>query len=111
MIMMSIEEKINNMNALFPNLKFCADCDDYDKLDDVLIYSKDAVVFYKHKCYCCDPNRNLNEVIYIKRNTLITYRDFYETMNTEWCFNMCSHQFLEDKEIKNDTQINLFFGS
>ena len=106
-----VQEKYNKMNELFPQLKFCVDVDDYDRLDNVLVKNKDAIIFYKHNCFCCDPKRNVSEVIYIKRNHQITYRDFYNECNMKWKNEMCNHRFLEQIDIKNDTQIDLFFGS
>jgi len=105
------EIKHKEMDKLFPNLKFCFDCFHIDKLDNVLVKNKDAVIYYKHKCMCCDPYCDLIELIYIKRNRLITYRDFYNECCKNWKYEMCNHRFLEYIDVKNDTQIELFFGS
>jgi len=105
------ERKHNEMNKLFPNLKFCFDCDHIDILDNVLVKSKDSVIYYKHRCMCCCPDCNLVEIIYIKKENYITYRDFYNECNMKWKYDMCNHRFLEQIDVKNNTQIELFFGS
>ena len=105
------ENKCKKMDKLFPNLKFCYDCEHFDLLDNVMVKNKDAIVYYKHNCICCSPYNNLVEMIYIKRDRYITYRDFYDECCKNWKYEMCNHRFLEQIEIKNDTQIELFFGS
>ena len=51
------------------------------------------------------------EMIYIKRNRFITYRDFYEECVAHWQHDCGDHRFLEIIEITNDTQIDMFMGS
>tara|TARA_S200002703_G_scaffold158551_1_gene169216 strand:- start:427 stop:780 length:354 start_codon:yes stop_codon:yes gene_type:complete len=104
-------EKMDNMYQLFPNLKFCPLVEHYDILDDVLLKNKDGIIYYKHECFCCNPNRTDVELIYIKRNRHITYRDFYQECNDKWKYDMCNHLFLESIDVKNDTQIDIWFGS
>ena len=108
------ERKIKIMDGLFPNLPFCHDADDLDILDEPLVKSKSAVIFYPLKCYRCCPDREGAVVIPINRDRYITRRDFYEECEKHWWVkgeDMCDHRFLEGFEIKSEIQIEPCFGS
>tara|TARA_B110000305_G_scaffold77463_1_gene87062 strand:- start:3712 stop:4062 length:351 start_codon:yes stop_codon:yes gene_type:complete len=105
-------ERMDKMHELFPKLKFCADETHLDILDDVLVKSKDAVVYYTHDNYYYSNFTNKPiEIIYIKKDKFITYRDFYLECEKSWLNNCGDHCFLEGISIRNDTQIDLYFGS
>ena len=105
-------ERLDKINKLFPNLKFSADTDHLDILDDVLVKSKDAVIYFKHDKYYYENFSNIPvEIIYIKRDKFITYRDFYIECEKNWVNDCGNHCFLEGINIHNDTQIDLEFGS
>ena len=102
----------NQMDALFPNLKFVPDHKHLDILDNVLVHNKDAIIYYKHnKYYYSNYPTTPIEMIYIKRNRFITYRDFYQECVAHWQHDCGDHRFLEIIEITNDTQIDMFMGS
>lgn len=103
--------KSDEMTKLFPNLPFSHDVNDLDKLDEPLINSKTAVIFYPLKCLCCCPDREESVVIFIKRDKNITIRDFYTECEKHWKEPLCNHQFLEGFEILTDAQITPAFGS
>ena len=103
--------KIKIMNENYPNLPFSPNVEDFDNLDDILINSKLAIIYYPLKCAVCCPDRQGAEVIAIKRNRFITYNDFYTECNNYWSSDMCNHCFLEGLEVKNGFQIEPWFGS
>ena len=108
------QRKSKTMYELFPNLPFVHDTEDLDILDEPLVKSKTAVIFYPLKCYCCCPDREGAVVIPINRDRYITRRDFYEECEKHWGVkedDMCNHRFLEGFEIKSETQIEPCFGS
>ena len=106
------EAKCKKMDALFPKLPFDADTDHLDILDNVLVKNKDAIVYYKHnRFYYSNSPTNPIELIYIKRDRFITYRDFYVECEANWIHDNGDHRFLEIIEVLNDTQIELWFGS
>ena len=105
------EHNTRKMNELFPNLMFSCDPDDYEQLDDELLPNKEAIIYHTLKCICCAPEREGAEVIHIKRNHNITYRDFYQECNNNWSNELCDHSFLEGINITNNIQITLDFGS
>jgi hypothetical protein len=101
----------DQMHMLFPNLPFCSRCDDYKRLDNILLENSNAIIYFPLKCYCCCPDREGAEVIHIKRNINITYRDFYQECNDKWQSKFCNHNFLENIYVTNNIQINLEFGN
>ena len=103
--------KSEKMTELFPILPFSHNVDDLDKLDEQLINSKIAVIFYPLKCMCCCPEREGAVVIPIKRDKNITFRDFYTECEKHWKEPLCNHQYLEGFEILTDSQITPWFGS
>lgn len=104
--------RVNEMERLFPTLKFCSDEKHLDLLDCVLVKSKDAIIYYKHDAYYYSHYPYIPiELIYIKRNRLITYRDFYNECCEKWEHDCGDHRFLESIQVLNDTQIDLWFGS
>jgi len=108
------ENKIDNMNHLYPNLKFSSDADDYDRLDNELVNSKNAIVYYSYKCICCCPNNENSEYFEIRRNKNITYRDFYDECVLKWKYNIndfCNHSFLEHIDVDENHIITPSFGS
>ena len=106
------QEKCEKMDTLFPKLPFDADTDHLDILDNVLVKNKDAIVYYKHnRFYYSNSPTNPIELIYIKRDRFITYRDFYVECEANWIHDNGDHRFLEIIEVLNDTQIELWFGS
>ena len=108
----SFLQKTDKMEQLFPNLKFIPYHKHFDILDNVLVKNKDAIIYYKHNdYYYSNYPTTPKEIIYIKRNRFITYRDFYEECSTHWQHDCGDHRFLEFIEVTNDTQIDMFFGS
>ena len=109
---MLFSEKCELMNKLFPKLPFCGDTDHLDILDEVLVKNKDAIVYYKHNpfYYSNFPTTPI-EIIYIKKERHITYRDVYIACENEWRYDCGNHRFLEGIYVLNDTQIELCFGS
>lgn len=105
-------EQNKKMDKMFPNLPFSGNCDDINKMDDVLCNSNIAVIYYPLRCYCCCPNNEgaITILIYKKDNSFITYRDFYKTCEDKWKHELCDHRFLEDFEISNCV-ITPVFGS
>jgi len=99
------------MDEAFPKLPFGYDNEHADRLDEVLVESKNAIVFHPKKCIVCRPNDIGAEIIPIVRDRYITYRDFYKECEAKWAQEMCNHQFLEDIQVKNNCQIELWFGS
>lgn len=105
-------QQMKQMDILFPNLKFTPDHNHIDILDNVLVKNKDAIIYYKHNdYYYSNYPTTPREIIYIKRNRFITYRDFYEECSAHWEFDCGDHRFLEIIEVTNDTQIDMFLGS
>tara|TARA_R110000787_G_scaffold277498_1_gene386880 strand:- start:2032 stop:2388 length:357 start_codon:yes stop_codon:yes gene_type:complete len=105
-------ERCDAMNKLFPKLKFDANEEHLDILDDVLVKNKDAIVWYTHNTYYySNYTKPPVELIYIKRDKFITYRDFYVEMQKKWENECGDHRFLELIHVYNETQIELFLGS
>ena len=106
------EEKCEKMNALFPKLPFDADTDHLDILDEVIAKNKDVIIYHKHnKFYYSNFPTTPVELIYIKRDRHITYRDVYLECEAKWIHDCGNHRFLEGINVYNDTQIELCFGS
>jgi len=106
------EFKMDKMDMLFSRLKWTPITDHYDILDEVFVKSKDAVVYYKHNefYYSNFPSIPV-EIIYIKTDEYITYRDVYMECEENWNYENGDHIFLERMYCLNQTQIELEFGS
>ena len=106
------DEKYDKMDKLFPNLKWCADTDHLDMLDEVITKYKDAIVYYIHNEYYYSLwDATPHEFIYIKKDRPITYRDVYLACESKWEYDNGDHTFLEGMYCNNGTQIELEFGS
>ena len=106
------EFKMDKMDMLFPRLKWTPITDHFNILDEVFVKSEDAVVYYKHNefYYSNFPSIPV-EIIYIKRDKFITYRDVYMECEENWNYENGNHIFLERMYCLNQTQIELEFGS
>ena len=105
-------ERCDAMSKLFPNLKWTPDEKHLDILDKVLVKNKDAIIYYKHNPYYYSEYPVVPvEIIYIKRDRHITYRDVYLECEMKWIHDCGNHRFLEGINVYNDTQIELCFGS
>ncbi len=118
------EQKLFDANSekmynLFPNLPFCADIEHLVILDDVVAESNDAIIYYKHNeyYYANFPTTPI-ELIYIKRDRHITYRDVYLECEMRWIHDNGNHIFLEGICVYDETHnsltntiIELRFGS
>ena len=110
------------MNSLFSNLKFTADCYDYDRLDEILVKSNKATIKHRYTCYCVERREyeNIEEIIEIENEDgeEITLFDFYNYCNEFWTYKVwefCNHHFLECIDVKQDENGNYilepWFGS
>ena len=102
------------MNELFPNLKFSPNEKDYNKLNDVLVQAKTAIVYHDYTCYCWDYENfqsHHKELFIIQRDHNITYNDFYTECEKMWKHQPCNHNFLEIIEVDENNVITMWFGS
>ena len=106
-----LEIKMEKMDEAFPFYKFSSNPTDYDVLDEPLVNSNIARVYYKYKCYCCGTHIKEKEDFLIERDRPITTRDFYEECMKSWRYTAdevgCQHHFLEFIEIKNSKKDNI----
>ena len=102
--------KLRIMNEKYPNLPFNPNVNHLERLDYILVNSNSAIIYLPLKCVFCCPNQEGAEVINIRRNSFITYNDFYTECNNNWSSELCNCRFLECLEIKNNFIIEPCIG-
>ena len=105
---------MEQMNLLYPDAPFCYNCEDYSRLDEVLLDYPYALIYQNRTCYCVcgkDPTP-ITLMINSYNGKNITYRNFYKEIEKKWDKNYwdCNHNFLEFISTTNNI-IELGFGS
>jgi len=115
------EKNMDNMRFLFGTLKFSANANDYEKLDEVIVDSNKAIIKYCYNCYCVEGthmnNRKEHIKIELEEGKKITLYDFYEYCSKRWIYKIyefCNHSFFEGVNVVKlcgDYYIEPLFGS